>query len=157
MDIFCAPAQVWNACSYVEHIPLPGKVEVVLPEEGGVVKMFHVLVSANSSAETVEDLLAKRKLTVTTMAANQRHAIAHRIQERGTAGPEVAATIESQYDAMQARLAARDAAWFNDDPQFRAAVGEVLETMGFVADMLEFNEAAAQVSQIKGSGSAGCL
>ena len=128
---------LWNACSHSQY---KGEEEVALAPGGGVVKIFHVLVSANSSAETVEDLLAKRKLTVTTMAANQRHAIAHRIQERGTAGPEVAASILSQYDDMQARLAARDAAWFNDDPQYRAGVGEVLETMGFVAAMLEFNE-----------------
>ena len=38
------------------------------------------------------------------MATNQRHTITHSIQERGTAGPKVAARIESQYDAMQARL-----------------------------------------------------
>ena len=103
--------------------------------------MYYVLVSANSSAETVETLLEKRKLTVTTMASNQRHAIKHSIQERGTAGPMVQAKILCQYDAMEARLAARDAATYNDDQQFRAAVGEALETMGFAADMLELNEA----------------
>ena len=64
---------LWNACSHSQY---KGEEEVALAPGGGVVKILHVLVSANSSAETVEDLLAKRKLTVTTMAANQRHAIA---------------------------------------------------------------------------------
>jgi len=127
---------LWNACSYVEY---KGEEEVALPK-GGVVKLYHVLVSANSSAETVETLMTKRKLTVTTMAANQRHAIMHSIQARGTAGPEVQASILRQYDRMEVQLAARDAAWYNNDQQYRAAIGEALETMGFVPDMLEMNE-----------------
>ena len=139
---------LWNSCSYIEY---KGEEELALSKEGGVVKLFHVLVSANSSAETVEDLLAKRKLTVTTMAANQRHAIKHSIEARGTAGPEVQASILRQYDAMEAQLASRDTAWYNHDQQYRAAVGEALETMGFVADMLEFNEVRLKGGVFSGS------
>jgi len=45
---------VWNACSFLQH--LPGREEVVLPPGGGVVRIYHVLLSANSRAETVEEL-----------------------------------------------------------------------------------------------------
>ena len=103
---------LWNACSHSQYT---GEEEVALAPGGGVVKIFHVLVSANSSAETVEDLLAKRKLTVTTMAANQRHAIKHSIEAHGTAGPEVQTSILRQYDRMEEQLAARYAAWYNND------------------------------------------
>ena len=139
---------LWNSCSYIEY---KGEEELALSKEGGVVKLFHVLVSANSSAETVEDLLAKRKLTVTTMAANQRHAIKHSIEAHGSAGPAVQASILRQYDAMEAQLASRDTAWYNHDQQYRAAVGEALETMGFVTDMLELNEVRARFSDKKNS------
>jgi hypothetical protein len=53
---------VWNACSFVQH--LPGREEVVLPPGGGVVRIYHVLVSANSRAETVEELEGRRKCVV---------------------------------------------------------------------------------------------
>ena len=53
---------VWNACSFVQH--LPGREEVVLMPEGGVVRIYHVLVSANSRAETVEELEGRRKRVV---------------------------------------------------------------------------------------------
>ncbi len=53
---------VWNACSFLQH--LPGREEVVLPPEGGVVRIYHVLVSANSRAETVEELEGRRKRVV---------------------------------------------------------------------------------------------
>jgi hypothetical protein len=53
---------VWNACSFLQH--LPGREEVVLPPGGGVVRIFHVLVSANSRAETVEELEGRRKRVV---------------------------------------------------------------------------------------------
>jgi ankyrin repeat protein len=53
---------VWNACSFMQH--LPGKDEVELLPEGGVVRIFHVLVSANSRAETVEELEGCRKRVV---------------------------------------------------------------------------------------------
>ena len=41
-------------------------------------------------------------------------------------------------------MEARDTAWYNDDQQYRSAVGEALETLGFVADFLEFNEARTE-------------
>ena len=53
---------VWNACSFIQH--LPGKVQVVLPAGGGLVRVYHVLVSANSRALTVEELEARRKKVV---------------------------------------------------------------------------------------------
>ena len=53
---------VWNACSFLQH--LPGREEVVLPPGGGVVRIYHVLVSANSRAETVEELEGRRKRVV---------------------------------------------------------------------------------------------
>jgi ankyrin repeat protein len=53
---------VWNACSFLQH--LPGREELVLPPGGGVVRIFHVLVSANSRAETVEELEGRRKRVV---------------------------------------------------------------------------------------------
>ena len=53
---------VWNACSFLQH--LPGREEVVLPPGGGVVRIYHVLVSANSCAETVEELEGRRKRVV---------------------------------------------------------------------------------------------
>jgi hypothetical protein len=53
---------VWNACSFLQH--LPGREEVVLLPEGGVVRIYHVLVSANSRAETVEELEGRRKRVV---------------------------------------------------------------------------------------------
>jgi hypothetical protein len=53
---------VWNACSFLQH--LPGRDEVVLPPGGGVVRIYHVLVSANSRAETVEELEGRRKRVV---------------------------------------------------------------------------------------------
>jgi hypothetical protein len=53
---------VWNACSFMQH--LPGKEEVELMPEGGVVRIYHVLVSANSRAETVEELEGRRKRVV---------------------------------------------------------------------------------------------
>ena len=53
---------VWNACSFLQH--LPGREEVVLLPEGGVVRIYHVLVSANSRAETVEELQGRRKRVV---------------------------------------------------------------------------------------------
>jgi hypothetical protein len=53
---------VWNACSFLQH--LPGREEVVLPLGGGVVRIYHALVSANSRAETVEELEGRRKRVV---------------------------------------------------------------------------------------------
>jgi hypothetical protein len=53
---------VWNACSFLQH--LPGREEVVLLPEGGVVRIFQVLVSANSHAETVAELEGRRKRVV---------------------------------------------------------------------------------------------
>ena len=52
---------VWNACSFLQH--LPGRYEVV-PEGTGVVRIYHVLVSANSRAQTVEKLEVRRKRVV---------------------------------------------------------------------------------------------
>ena len=54
---------VWNACCYIQH--LPGHVQVALPAGGGLVRVYHVLVSANSRALTVEELEARRKKVVT--------------------------------------------------------------------------------------------
>ena len=56
---------VWNACSHIQH--LPGKVQVLLPEGGGVVRIVHVLVSANSRALAVEELEARRKKVLAQM------------------------------------------------------------------------------------------
>jgi hypothetical protein len=53
---------VWNACSFLQH--LAGREEVVLPPGGCVVRIYHVLVSANSHAETVEELEGRRKRVV---------------------------------------------------------------------------------------------
>jgi hypothetical protein len=53
---------VWNACSFLQH--LPGREEVLLLPGGGVVRIYHVLVSANSRAETVEELEGRRKRVV---------------------------------------------------------------------------------------------
>jgi len=53
---------VWKACSILQH--LPGRDEVVLPPGGGVVRIYHVLVSANSRAQTVEELEGLRKRVV---------------------------------------------------------------------------------------------
>ena len=53
---------VWNACSFIQH--LPGRKEVEVLPEGGVVRVYHVLVSANSRAETVEELEGRRKRVV---------------------------------------------------------------------------------------------
>ena len=53
---------VWNACSFLQH--LPGREEVLLLPEGGVVRIYHVLVTANSRAETVEELESRRKRVV---------------------------------------------------------------------------------------------
>ena len=50
---------MWNACSFLQH--LPGRDEVVLPPGGGVVRIYHVLVRANNSAQTVEELEGRRK------------------------------------------------------------------------------------------------
>ncbi len=52
---------MWNACSFLQH--LPGRDEMV-PEGTGVVRIYHVLVSANSRAETVEELEGRRKRVV---------------------------------------------------------------------------------------------
>ena len=52
----------WNPCSFIQH--LPGKVQVVLSAGGGLVRVYHVLVSANSRALTVEELEARRKRVV---------------------------------------------------------------------------------------------
>ena len=54
---------VLNACCYIQH--LPGHVQVALPAGGGLVRVYHVLVSANSRALTVEELEARRKKVVT--------------------------------------------------------------------------------------------
>ena len=54
--------------------------------------------------------------------------------------PSCASTTSSS------RLEARDTAWYNDDQQYRSAVGEALETLGFVADFLEFNETRLECS-----------
>jgi hypothetical protein len=62
---------VWNACSFLQH--LPGRDEVVLPPGGGVVRIYHVLVSANSRAETVEELEGRRKRVV-VQVLNTLHA-----------------------------------------------------------------------------------
>ena len=56
---------VWNAFSFIQH--LPGKVQMMLPAAGGVVRIYHVLVSANSRALTVEELEARRKRVVAQM------------------------------------------------------------------------------------------
>ena len=53
---------VWNACSFLQH--RPGKDEVKLTAEGGMVRLFHVLVSANSKACTVEELEARRQKVI---------------------------------------------------------------------------------------------
>jgi hypothetical protein len=53
---------VWNACSFLQQ--LPGREEVELLPGGGVVRIYHVLVSANSRAETIEELEAHRKRVV---------------------------------------------------------------------------------------------
>ena len=38
--------------------------EIVLPDEGGIIKIFHVLCSANSKALTVDELEGRRKKVV---------------------------------------------------------------------------------------------
>ena len=53
---------MWNACSFLQH--LPGREEVVLLPEGCVVRVYHVLVSANSRSETIEEIEGRRKRVV---------------------------------------------------------------------------------------------
>ena len=68
---------VWNACSFLQHLPC--RDEVVLPMGDGVVRIYHVLVSANSRAETVGELEGLRKRLVVqvldTIYADVCHAV----------------------------------------------------------------------------------
>ena len=68
---------VWGACSFLQN--LKGREEVVLPEEGGIVKIFHVLCSANSKALTVEELEGRNK----TVAVNMLQTVHNRFSRSG--------------------------------------------------------------------------
>ena len=73
---------VWNACSFLQH--LPGRDEVVLPPGGGVVRIFHVLVSANSRAETVEELEGRRKRVVVQVLETLRADVCRAVDAAAT-------------------------------------------------------------------------
>ena len=92
---------VWNACSFVQH--LPGREEVVLPPGGGVVRIYHVLVSANSRAETVEELEGRRKRVV--------------VQVLDTLHADVCRAVEAavKTEEFEKRVAEDKYGWCKDD------------------------------------------
>jgi len=56
------PTLLPAACSFLQN--RKGLAEIVLPDEGGIIKVFHVLCSANSKALLVEELVGRRKKVV---------------------------------------------------------------------------------------------
>ena len=116
-------------------------LERTLSTEEGVVMEVPVVINAQLKIDTIDEIKERRKITVQTMAANQRHTIEATLRESDTAGPMVKESILRQYSELEERLETRSATWYNDDQHYRAAVAESLETMGFVAEFLEFNEA----------------
>ena len=56
---------VWGACRFLQNFKSRSVME--LPDEGGIVKIFYVLCSANSKALTVEELDGRRKKVVMEM------------------------------------------------------------------------------------------
>jgi hypothetical protein len=81
---------VWNACSHVQR--RPGMDEVVVTEEGKIVKIINVLVSANSKAESVEELEGRRKRVVESVL-DTLHADVSGIVDALAASPEFKARV----------------------------------------------------------------
>jgi ankyrin repeat protein len=87
---------VWNACSFLQH--LHGRDEVV-PEGTGMVRIYHVLVSANSRAETVEELEGRRKRVV-VQVLDTLHADVCRALDAAAETAEFKARLAQDISAM---------------------------------------------------------
>jgi len=70
---------VWNVCSFLQH--LPGREEVVRPAGGGIVRIFHVLVSKNSSSESGEELEGRRNRVVVQVLDKLHTDVCHVVDE----------------------------------------------------------------------------
>jgi hypothetical protein len=88
---------VWNACCFIQN--LKGREEVVLPEGGGIVKVFHVLCSANSKAETVEELEGHRKRVVESVL-DTLHADVCRFTDAAASSAEFQARVADDWQAV---------------------------------------------------------
>jgi hypothetical protein len=85
---------VWGACSFLQN--RKGLAEIALPDEGGIVKVFHVLCSANSKALTVEELEGRRKKVV-SQVLDTLHNDVCRFVETEFRTKEVEARVERDF------------------------------------------------------------
>ena len=128
---------VWNACSFIQH--LPGKVQVVLLAGGGLVRIYHVLVSANSRALTVEELEGRRKKVVAQML-DTLHSDVCRFVETEAATAEFEARVKRDKSASS-----KDAfiSSIQDESAARVAVYKALPDSAF-AEVETLGEAVSQ-------------
>jgi len=92
----------WNACSYLEYVE--GKDEVHVTDGGGVVKILFVKTSANSKAQTIEELEGQRKGIVMNMVKLLDSALGQELDAKALT-PECLARVEAD----------ENSAYFNDD------------------------------------------
>jgi hypothetical protein len=128
---------VWNACSFLQH--LPGRDQVVLPPGGGVVRIYHVLVSANSRAETVEELEGRRKRVV-VQVLDALHADVCRAVDAAAATEEFEARVaqDKEPDYTDEFIAS-----IKDESAARVAVFKALPD-GAYADIETLGEAVSK-------------
>jgi len=144
---------LWTPMCYVE--PEPEEKQSMDMTKDGVVKVIPVRVNTNLKAKTVEEILGERKhLLQTSLKYHQRHLDSELhlvLQGKTTASmvfvregdidhkrankdkmdqgsvEDIAEAIMKKFESETKVYNERDAAWFNDDNNFRAAMDEILE------------------------------
>jgi len=118
-------ATVWNAFSFLQY--LPGRDELVMPPGGGIVRIYHVLVTTNNTVRTVEELNARAKNVVVHVLDSMHKHVCRAVDEA------------FQAEEFQARLA--------QDRWFGLATNSVLLTntarLTMVFDVLDRNRDGA--------------
>ncbi len=118
-------ATVWNAFSFLQY--LPGRDELVMPPGGGIVRIYHVLVTTNNTVRTVEELNARAKNVVVHVLDSMHKHVCRAVDEA------------FQAEEFQARLA--------QDRWFGLATNSVLLTntarLTMVFDVLHRNRDGA--------------
>ena len=131
---------VWNACCYLQH--LPGHVQVALPAGGGLVRVYHVLVSANSRALTVEELEARRKKVV-TQVLDTLHTDVCRAVDAAAASAEFKARASLEEDSDEEDSETDFIRSIKDESAARVAVYTALPDSAY-AEVETFGQAVVQ-------------
>ena len=121
---------VWNACSFLQH--LPGRDEVVLPPGGGVVRIYHVLVSANSRAQTVEELEGRRKRVV-VQVLDTLHADVCRAVDAAAKTEEFERRVAQDKNSRSLELKDKFIVSIKDESAARVAVYKALPDSAYAA------------------------